>query len=91
MKKITKIGAKSFARVLGFLYGLLGLVGGVVVFLISLFSLITGHTSGIVVGIIFLILIPIAYGLMGFVLGYLTALLYNYVAKKTGGIEFEVE
>ena len=37
------------------------------------------------------ILLPILYGVMGLVFGFITAWLYNFIAKKVGGIEVEVE
>lgn len=41
-----------------------------------------------IAGIIF---VPIIYGVMGFIIGALGALLYNLVAKWVGGIEIELE
>jgi hypothetical protein len=37
------------------------------------------------------IFMPIFYGIMGFVVGAIGALLYNLVANWVGGIEMEVE
>ncbi len=37
-----------------------------------------------------LIIFPIVYGIIGFVAGAITALIYNLVAKFTGGIEATV-
>ena len=42
-------------------------------------------------GLFFAVLAPIMYGAMGFIFGALAGLVYNLVAKWTGGIEFEVE
>jgi len=90
MKKIKTIVPKSLARVSGFLYGLLGLIGGLIVFVISLFSLATGHGFAWF-GLIAIILFPLGYGIMGLIFGYVGAWIYNFVAKKVGGIEIEVE
>ena len=37
------------------------------------------------------LLVPVFYGVMGFVFGVIGAAIYNLVAKWTGGIEFTVE
>jgi hypothetical protein len=37
------------------------------------------------------IFLPIFYGILGFVLGLITALLYNLVARLVGGIQIELE
>lgn len=35
------------------------------------------------------VLIPVIYGVMGFIGGVISALLYNLIARWTGGLEFE--
>jgi len=44
---------------------------------------------GLIGGLMAIILIPIFYGVLGFIAGAITALLYNLVAGWTGGIEME--
>ena len=40
---------------------------------------------------VFAILMPLLYGLMGFVIGAIGTLLYNLFAKWVGGFELEME
>ena len=91
MKTITRIGPKSVAKMLGTLYAIFGFIG-------LFFSLITLGIEAeaqpvgfdmLVFGIGAPIFLPLAYGLMGVVFGYVSAWLYNAVAKKVGGIEVE--
>ena len=42
-------------------------------------------------GIGAIVFFPIFYGIMGFVMGIISAVLYNFVSSKIGGLEFEVE
>jgi hypothetical protein len=42
-------------------------------------------------GIVFTILIPVMYGLMGFITGAIGGLLYNLFAKLVGGFELELD
>lgn len=41
-------------------------------------------------GLGFLVVVPVIYGVMGFVSGGLCALIYNLVAKMTGGIRVDL-
>jgi hypothetical protein len=41
-------------------------------------------------GAAFTVMIPVLYGVMGFIGGIIGALIYNLVAKWIGGIEVEV-
>jgi hypothetical protein len=96
MVKIKKIGILSLGKILGILYALLGLILGA---FITLFALITPAFSstsapgmfGALFGVGAIILLPIFYGVMGFVMGLIMALLYNLVASWVGGLEVETE
>ena len=37
------------------------------------------------------IVLPLAYGIMGWISGYIGAWIYNFVAKSLGGVQVEVE
>ncbi len=47
-----------------------------------------GMGIGMMIGLV--IFVPIIYGSIGFVMGALGALVYNVVAKWTGGVEMEL-
>jgi len=40
---------------------------------------------------VFVIFLPIIYAILGFIVGVITAFIYNLVAKWTGGVEFTTE
>ncbi|WP_111670764.1 DUF3566 domain-containing protein [Algoriphagus litoralis] len=94
MQVIKKIGVGSAAKVYGLTLGFLGIVIGV--FYSLIFSFIASFTNeeipmiGAGLGIFMLILIPIVYGVIGFVIGALGAWVYNFVARKFGGLEIEL-
>jgi hypothetical protein len=79
-KRISYVSPLQAGIVLALLYALISLV--LVPFLIlgALFS----HGG---FGIVFIIFLPIIYGIAGFIGGIIGALVYNLVAKWTGGIE----
>jgi hypothetical protein len=93
---IKRVGPVSFAKVSGFLYALIGLiVGGI----LSLVALAGGFTSeaagaaglGAIIGVGAVIVLPIMYGLMGFVATLIAAWLYNLAAGLVGGVEVDIQ
>ena len=93
---IKRVGPVSFAKVSGFLYALIGLiVGGI----LSLVAMAGGFASeeagaaglGAVIGVGAVIILPIMYGLMGFVATLIAAWLYNVAAGLVGGVEVDIQ
>jgi hypothetical protein len=80
-KRISHISPLQLGIVSGLLYGIISLI--IVPFF--LIATLLGHAGP---GAIFAIFLPIIYGVMGFIVGVLTAFVYNLVANWTGGIEF---
>ena len=98
IRKLKRIEPLQLGKILGVLYGLLSLLF-VPFFLIFPILAAFASESGtnppklfsILVTLAFAIFLPLAYAVMGFVLGALGAWLYNLVAKWLGGIEFQIE
>jgi hypothetical protein len=95
---IRRIGVASLAKMMGALYGLMGLIFGCFFALISLVGagLAQGRSDepawlGAIFGVGAVIFLPILYGVLGFVFGALTAWLYNVVAGIAGGVEVETQ
>jgi hypothetical protein len=97
---ITRIAPMSAAKISGLLYALFGFIAGA---LISLFMTVLGgmvpsdSDAGMgfpMVGMFFgagaIIMLPIFYGILGFIGGAIGAFLYNLVAGWIGGIEMDV-
>ncbi|TSC85628.1 MAG: hypothetical protein G01um10148_1014 [Parcubacteria group bacterium Gr01-1014_8] len=92
--KIKRITPKSLAKMSGLLYAIFGFIAGLFFLAASLIAGVQSQTAGvgaIMFGIGAPILLPLFYGAMGVVFGAVTAWLYNFVAKRVGGIEFETE
>lgn len=96
---ITRIDPMSCAKVSGLLYAVIGLCVGA---LVTLFMLAIGGAMpeeetrlmapmfGALFGIGAIIMMPIFYGIMGFIGGAIVAAAYNFIAGWTGGIEIDV-
>ncbi|MEZ4703257.1 MAG: hypothetical protein R2834_23210 [Rhodothermales bacterium] len=91
---LKHIGVASAARITGIVTAALGLIVAVlylpILTLLSLFDG-SGESFGMTMGFAFLIIFPILYGLMGFLIGAFYAWLYNIVAERFGGLEMEFE
>jgi hypothetical protein len=94
---IRRIGPLSVAKVAGLLYAVMGLLFGG---LISLFSIVgarmipseeTGGIPGLLFGAAAIIVLPIFYGVLGFVMSLIAAALYNVAASAIGGVEVDIQ
>jgi len=101
MHRIQSFGVFSVAKIFGLIYGALGLLI-VPFFLVAGFasSLAMKHAApganipnsfGPIFAIFMAIAAPIAYGLIGFIMGALSALIYNLISGWVGGIEMELD
>jgi hypothetical protein len=84
----------SVAKVLGLLYGCMGLLFAPLFLLIGLAGSLAGQDRMMpfagIFGVGFALMMPVIYGVMGFIFGALFAFIYNLAAKWMGGIEVEV-
>jgi hypothetical protein len=100
---VKSVGVLSVGKVFACLYALLGLIVGAIFSLLALASALAGAAAGgappeaqlsgvvaLLLGAGAIIIMPILYGLGGFVGGMIAALLYNVVAAIAGGIEIEL-
>jgi hypothetical protein len=88
---INRLGPLSSAKVIGLLYAILGLAMGAIISLISAAGgFAHAGPATPLFGIAAVVFIPIAYGVMGFVMTVILAALYNGLAKLVGGVEIDV-
>jgi hypothetical protein len=96
---LKSVGVMSCGKIGGTLYGLMGILLGGIFALISTLGLPWGQGPsngapawlGAFFGVGSIILFPIVYGIMGFIGGLITAVLYNLLAGFVGGIEMELQ
>jgi hypothetical protein len=91
---ITRIRPLSCAKIAGTLYAMMGLLLGA---FISLIALTGGFASKVpaaqgfvsMIGASAIVVMPILYGGLGFVMTLVSAAVYNFAAGLVGGIEIE--
>ena len=93
---ITKVNALSVAKVAGILYAGLGLIFGALFSLIGMAGMgaaLAGNEgagfASMIFGVGAIIILPIFYGVIGFIFSFIAASLFNVAAGMTGGIEVE--
>lgn len=94
MHIVKSVGVMSVAKIMGLIYGCMGLIFAPFFLLMGLIGSLAGAEKSPFAGIfgmVFAILMPVLYGVLGFVAGAIGALLYNLFAKWVGGFEVEVE
>jgi hypothetical protein len=95
---LKRIGPVSAAKITGTLYAVMGLVIGI---FFSLFSVLgmtvaSGAQSedrifGLLFGIGAVLVLPVFYGVLGFVSTLVMAAIYNGLARLLGGVVLEFE
>ena len=93
---VRRIGVISTAKIAAVIYSMIGLIVGTVFSLIAVTGEAFGSPIGgsskfieTMMGIGAIIVFPILYGVLGFILGLLSAAIYNLAARIMGGIAIE--
>lgn len=96
--RVTGVKATTIAAFESTLFGLIGLVtaivysfGALIDYAVETDSVLRGLTFGIAQGILVIILLPIIYAVVGWVIGLIHGWLFNAVAKSSGGIVLETK
>ncbi len=88
IRRIRSIGVWQAVKVCTVLYGIMGLLFAPIFLIIAMFS---PDGGGMVAGIGMAIAMPIGYAVIGAITTAIMAVVYNVIAKMTGGFELEVE
>lgn len=94
MHIVKSVGVLSVAKIMGLIYGCMGLIFAPFILLMGLMGSALGqHNSPLagIFGVGFAVLMPVFYGVIGFIAGLIGALLYNLLARWVGGFELELE
>src|ERR1700676_4589461 len=94
MHVFKSVGVLSVAKIMGLIYGCMGLLFAPFFLPCGLIGSMAGQGRSPFAGIFgigFAVLMPVVYGAMGFVSGAIGALLYNLFAQWVGGFELEIQ
>jgi len=86
---LNRIGPLSAAKVVAVLYAIFGFVMGAFFSIAALFRP-DGGGLGAMWGVAAVVIFPVLYGVLGFLVTLLTTWLYNVVAGAVGGIELDL-
>jgi hypothetical protein len=96
MMTITRVGPLSVAKIAGLLGLVVGLIAGALFSLVAMGGAAMGAAAGddgamfgALFGVGAIIVMPIVYGCMAFVMTLIQAALFNVAAGIVGGIEIE--
>ena len=98
MTRIVRVGPLSLAKMMGIVYAGIGLIVGALVSVVAVLGTAIGLAQrgggsallGLGVGAGAVILLPLLYGLLGFLVGAIAGGLYTLAARTVGGIEVEL-
>jgi hypothetical protein len=85
VQRLSRFSVGQTAKVCGVLYALMGLILVPFFILAALFSPERRFSVG------FAIVLPVLYGIGGFIFSAIGCALYNFVAGLVGGIEVQVD
>jgi hypothetical protein len=95
---LKRVGPLSFAKVAGVLYAIMGLLFGCLMSLIAMVggalapsANVPGLFPGMLFGVGAVVILPVLYGVFGFVFTLIGAGLYNLVAGWVGGFELDLQ
>jgi len=93
MMILKKINALSLAKIYGAIMAFTGLIFGVLLAIINLSLPQTAQPMMFYssFGLLSVIFLPIFYGIIGFIAGLVTGIIYNLVSKYVGGLELDLE
>ena len=96
--RVKRVGVMSYAKISAIIMAIIGLVLGI--FYAILYAVLgpsAMQTAGaevdplMTIGPLVIIVMPIIYAIMGFIMGVIGAWLYNLIAKWVGGVQVEFE
>ena len=92
---INRVGPLSCAKVAAALYAVVGLVAGIFVSLAAMAGAFAANEEaagalGLVFGVGAIIVLPVLYACMGFVMTLILTALYNRIASAIGGVEVDL-
>ncbi len=90
---IQRVGVRSLATILSYIYAVIGLIAGAGLSIVALAGLNLGEGSdalATVGGPFAVLLLPLVGAVKGYLAGAISAWVFNYAARVSGGLEIEM-
>jgi hypothetical protein len=92
---IKRVGPLSCAKIVAALYAVIGLIAGIFISLAAMVGAFAANRGaagplGVLFGVGSIVMLPIIYGCIGFVMTWILATLYNVLAGAVGGVEVDI-
>lgn len=94
MFRLRSIGVLSCAKIFALVHAVLGILVGFLLLLLGIFGAALAprpQKLGMVGIIVAAVLMPVIYGVLGFVMGALWAFIYNLAAQSIGGLDLQLD
>jgi hypothetical protein len=95
MHIVKSVGVLSVAKIMGLIYACIGLIFAPLFLLMGAVGSFAGQSNTFpfagIFSVVGAIVLPVIYGLFGFIAGAIGALLYNLFANSVGGFELQLE
>lgn len=94
MFRLRSVGVLSCAKIFTIVHAVIGILAG---FFFLLFGVVAAALApaqqklGMVAIVVLAVLMPVFYGVLGFVIGALWAFVYNLAAQSIGGLELQLD
>lgn len=89
--KIYSVVMAGVGLIFGIIYGLFFIIFGAAMMAGSGRNAGVAGVSTLAIGLVMMLVIPVFYGIIGFIFGAIGALIYNMAAGVIGGLELELE
>ena len=94
MFRLQSVGVMSLGRTMAAVYGAMSVLFVPILLIMALVGAVAAPGAQKLSALVFVviaILMPVLYAGMGFLMGALMAVIYNFVAQKFGGVEMHFE
>ena len=93
---LRRVGVLSIGKIACLLYGVIGILAGLVVAAITPFFGASsrdelGPLAPLFFGVGAIVFLPLMYAVIGFIVGVVASSVYNLAARTVGGVEFELD
>jgi hypothetical protein len=90
MKELKAIDPMSLGKMLAVIYAVMGFIVGLFSAAFAPFMAMWNPVGAAALGLLAIIIFPILFAIIGFVMGIIVAFIYNVIAKKFGGVKLDL-